>query len=147
MRVRACALIERDGKILVLAYDYPGGRIHALPGGNIENDESPEGTIIREYREELGLEIAVGRLLYVGEMSAHGKIEHTLHLVFLGAIISGIPCIDPQHTKATDWLWLDTDRLAKVALYPAFNRAVMEGLDNDRPEGARYLGRCDRIWV
>jgi len=33
MKVRGAALIIREGKLLVLAYDYPKGRIFAIPGG------------------------------------------------------------------------------------------------------------------
>jgi 8-oxo-dGTP pyrophosphatase MutT (NUDIX family) len=36
-----------------------------LPGGRLDEDEQPEQTIVREVREELGLEVEVQRLIDV----------------------------------------------------------------------------------
>ncbi len=59
------AVIERDGKILC-AQRPPTDALADLwefPGGKMESGESPEVCLEREIREELGLEIQVGRLL------------------------------------------------------------------------------------
>jgi 8-oxo-dGTP diphosphatase len=61
----ACALIERDGRLLVA--QRPPGKALALkwefPGGKIERGETAAAALVRELREELGLEVEVGREL------------------------------------------------------------------------------------
>lgn len=64
-KVRAAALIVRDGRVL-LNHVQSGGA-WMLPGGTGEFGESSETTLRRELREELGVETAVGRLLWVVE--------------------------------------------------------------------------------
>ena len=144
MRVRACALIREEGKILTLVYHYPNGDVYAIPGGNLEQGETLASCLVREYREELGLEIEVGPLLYVGDMQANEFIKQTVHVVFEGRIISGKPALNPEHTSAADVCWLDiqTDH---AMLYPSINAALLE--DDGKPFG-RYLGDCmARQWA
>ena len=56
--VSAVALIDRDGRVLVA--ERPEGKSMAglweFPGGKVEPGESPEAALIRELREELGIE-------------------------------------------------------------------------------------------
>jgi ADP-ribose pyrophosphatase YjhB (NUDIX family) len=49
----ACALIERDGKVLLARHSYVSGWL--LPGGGVERGEPAEQAIMREMREEIGL--------------------------------------------------------------------------------------------
>ena len=58
--VVACALIDQDGRVLIAK--RPSGRDMAglweFPGGKIEVDELPEATLIRELKEELGINVS-----------------------------------------------------------------------------------------
>jgi len=57
--VAACALIDTDGRILLAR--RPEGRPMAglweFPGGKLDPGETPEAALIRELREELGIEV------------------------------------------------------------------------------------------
>jgi 8-oxo-dGTP diphosphatase len=56
--VSACALIDRDGRVLLA--QRPEGKSMAglweFPGGKVEPGESPEAALIRELYEELGID-------------------------------------------------------------------------------------------
>ena len=58
--VVACALIDADKRVLIA--QRPEGKSMAglweFPGGKVEMGERPEITLIRELREELGIEVA-----------------------------------------------------------------------------------------
>lgn len=57
--VAACALVDADGRVLLA--QRPAGKNMAglweFPGGKIEAGESPEAALVRELREELGIEV------------------------------------------------------------------------------------------
>ncbi len=62
--VSAVALIDRDGRVL-LAQRPLGKRMAGLwefPGGKIEAGESPELALVRELKEELGIDTSISCL-------------------------------------------------------------------------------------
>lgn len=58
------AVIEKNGRILIARrkHSFPG-HPWEFPGGKLEDGETLEECLKREIREELGIEIAVGRLI------------------------------------------------------------------------------------
>lgn len=62
--VAVFAFIVQKGSILLVRQET-GNRYWSLPGGVVEAGESLEGTVIREVKEETGLDVRVGRLVAV----------------------------------------------------------------------------------
>ena len=65
--VRVAAIIERDGAILTHRSEQRGVVYYALPGGHLEAGETTVTCLERELMEEFGIEVVVGRLLYLAE--------------------------------------------------------------------------------
>jgi 8-oxo-dGTP pyrophosphatase MutT (NUDIX family) len=58
----ACALIVRDGKVLLARHSYVPGWL--LPGGGVARAEPAEQAVLREMKEEIGLERAAPPVLF-----------------------------------------------------------------------------------
>ncbi len=97
-----CAIIEKDGKILVAKrrISQSQGGFWEFPGGKINGQETPEQAVIREIREELGIEILVEKKLDPVSYSYPGK--EVLLIPFIAGIISGTPF--PHEHDAIDWI-------------------------------------------
>src|SRR5580692_4901553 len=87
----SAALIFHQGRLLITqrhADSHLGG-LWEFPGGKLEAQETFEQCLIREIREELGMEIAVGKLF---EEVTHAYETKTVHLKFFACKwISGEP--------------------------------------------------------
>ena len=82
-RVAHGVLIE-DGRILLVgnAWNSDGPPIWSLPGGRAEDGEPLPATLVREFREETGLDVAAGPLLYVAEAQSPTTRQHFLTCAF-----------------------------------------------------------------
>ena len=98
----SAALIFRDGKLLITqrhASSHLGG-LWEFPGGKREAGETFEQCLVREIREELGVEIATGELF---EEISHDYSEKSVRLkFFIGKIISGEP--QPLDCATVKWI-------------------------------------------
>ena len=88
MKVRVTGVVIEDGQILLLDQDTDTGRSWSLPGGKVEEGEALSEALIREMREETGIDVSVGRLLYVCD-HLPGPGTHVVHLTFEAARIGG----------------------------------------------------------
>ncbi|MDC7228608.1 MAG: (deoxy)nucleoside triphosphate pyrophosphohydrolase [Spirochaetales bacterium] len=79
MNISVAGVAEKEGKVLV-ALRKPGtsiGEKWEFPGGKLEDGETPEDALIREYDEELNVEIKVFDWLCEGGFS-NGKKNYLL---------------------------------------------------------------------
>ena len=63
--LRTVGVLVRDGKLLVQR-DRDGNE-YALPGGHVRIGEATADGLVREYKEETGADIRVGKLLWTEE--------------------------------------------------------------------------------
>jgi len=99
------AIIQNgEGRCLLVRTIY-GGSLWRLPGGFVEEGESPIEALRRELREELSVEIEVIRFVGV-----YYKIyERNLNLVFLCKITRGQP--RPDQTEVCEFNYFDLHSL------------------------------------
>ncbi|MEV0661355.1 NUDIX domain-containing protein [Actinomadura luteofluorescens] len=80
MDIRVTGIVVEDERILLLDQDTDTGRSWSLPGGKVEEGEPLAEALAREMREETGVDVEVGRLLYVCD-HIRGDV-HVLHITF-----------------------------------------------------------------
>jgi len=90
----AALFTSADGRVLLVKPNY---RNHwSLPGGILEHGEPPHEGCRREVKEELGLDITLGRLLVVGWAGPHDvRPRPVVHFVFDAGTTAYLPWIEP----------------------------------------------------
>lgn len=107
-RISAGALVEEDGRILVVRHVRPQFYdFWVAPGGGAKDEEELAAAAMREVREESGLDVAIGQLVYVEELldpnTRHCKFWFTARLVG-GALRTDYPAAVSEHIVEAAWL-------------------------------------------
>ena len=102
--VAACALVDADGRVLVA--QRPAGRSMAglweFPGGKLVPGETPEACLIRELREELGVDTETSCLAPLTFASHRYETLHLLMPLYVCRVWRGEP--KPCEGQALRWL-------------------------------------------
>ena len=130
-----------DGRVLLarasVQADFPG--VWQIPGGGLDQGEDPAAAVVREFREETGLTVAVtGVRTAVAEVHYLPDLDTSLHsdrLIYDVTVVGGT--LRDEVSGTTDRVaWLTLDEAAAVPLMPF--SAVLLGLpgtplDEDTP--------------
>jgi 8-oxo-dGTP diphosphatase len=111
--VVAVALIDADGRVLLA--QRPEGKSMAglweFPGGKVDTGETPEAALIRELREELGVDVASNCLAPFTFASHSYEKFHLLMPLYVCGVWQGI--VTPLEGQSLAWV-----RPARLADYP-----------------------------
>ncbi|HLB06677.1 MAG TPA: (deoxy)nucleoside triphosphate pyrophosphohydrolase [Alphaproteobacteria bacterium] len=115
--VAAVALVDRDGRVLLA--QRPAGKAMAglweFPGGKVREAETPEAALVRELKEELGVDTEASCLAPF-TFASHGYPEfHLLMPLYVCRVWRGVPTAREGQRLA----WVEPRELARYPMPPA----------------------------
>ena len=111
-RGRVLLTQRKSGTHLAGAWEFPGGKV--------EPDEDPRDALVRELREEIGVEAVVGEIV---EVTFHRYPNKSVLLLFYGArLAEGSPA--PRALDVADLRWAALEEL-RDELFPPADLAVL----------------------
>lgn len=121
---RCAGVIIRNGKVLL---QRDRGE-YALIGGHVQLGETGEEAVVREWKEELGVNIRCRRMLWTEECfwEWQGRMTHTLSFYYLADFCDGSDFPDdgqfrPQRDNPRIEIgWVPVEQLDGLTVYPEF---------------------------
>jgi ADP-ribose pyrophosphatase YjhB (NUDIX family) len=127
IRLRCAAVLVRGNEILLVKHEKGGREYWLLPGGGLEPGETLAQATERELREECGVTIRCGRLLFIAETLEPNLERQIVNLVFFAELVAGEPHLATQSdARLVDVAWVERARLPSLVFYPDFRQELLE---------------------
>lgn len=107
------AIVDEGRVLLIKRGREPGKGLWAVPGGKVRLGEELREAARREVQEETGLDVAIGKMIWVGEsIGPHG---HLVLIDFAGTIEGGELAAADDADEAA---WVSLDDFGEYSLTP-----------------------------
>ncbi len=121
LRLSAGAVVIDRGRLLLVQHGIArhGQDFLVPPGGGVEGDESIPQAAARETREETGLDVRPGKLLFVEDMVSSKK--RVVKFWFLSSLAGGALLVSPEAAGegVVEAGWYGVKDLTGRTVYPA----------------------------
>lgn len=152
-RPSAKAVVVVDGRVLVTRNRTPGDDgpdWHIFPGGGQHPGETLSDALVREVREETGIEVRPGRLLWVREVILALRADwpfdagqHLLEFMFDAQFIADHGDSHEEDLYQVGVEWASAQDLAGLRFYPSAVVAQLASHMRGGNSGEVYLGDVD----
>jgi 8-oxo-dGTP diphosphatase len=133
-KIVVAAVIERDGLFLAARRTEPPelAGLWEFPGGKVEPGEDEASALVRECREELGVEVAVGAKVGPDYLTPSGTM---LVRTYRATLLDGEPAPIESHDELR-WLAAGTPEVRALPWLDG-DYVILDTLDNEENSGTR----------
>jgi 8-oxo-dGTP diphosphatase len=146
VRIRAAALIWRDGEVLLVRHEKGGHSYWLVPGGGVDSGETMVDAAERELLEETGYVVDIGRMVLLCEaIDPKPGGRHIVNAVFAATVRSGTLSVGVDKALR-DAQWQPLQALATLDMYPPIGADLLEICLEDGAGAIRVLGNTWQPW-
>lgn len=135
VKVAVSAVVQdNQGRILLIRRSDNGK--YSIPGGGLEAGETVAQAVVREVREETGIEADVTDLVGVFSNPDHviayddGEVRQEFSVCFRAKPIGGAPRLSDESTAVE---WVPLEQLRELDIHPSIMLRIRKGLEGTDP--------------
>ena len=135
--IRITGILIENNEILLVKQKLSDKRNWSLPGGRLERGETLSQGLIREMKEETGLDVELVRMLYVCDVASSSNT--ILHITFLIKRTGGkieLPSNEFDENPIHDVKFVPVSELVKYGFSEKFIQVINDGFSN----AGNYVG-------
>jgi len=135
--IRITGILIENNEILLVQQKLSDKRNWSLPGGRLERGETLSQGLIREMKEETGLDVEIVRMLYVCDVASSSNT--ILHITFLIKRVGGeieLPSNEFDENPIHDVKFVPVSELVQYGFSEKFMQVINDGFSN----AGNYVG-------
>ncbi|MFE2961837.1 NUDIX hydrolase [Nocardia tengchongensis] len=127
----AVSAIVRDDQGRILMIHRTDNNLYSIPGGGLEAGETISEAVVREVKEETGIDVRVLDMVGVFSNPEHviayddGEVRQEFSICFIAQPTGGEP---RTSTESKDVRWVPVEQLPGLDIHPSIKLRIVEGL-------------------
>jgi len=130
------AIIEGENPVILLIWegDAPYHKRWVIPGGYIKPEETVKQAVVREVREETGLEILPAKLVgvYYDSLPEKDELTHHIIIVYEAIVVGGRIIITHE---ATEYAWMSVGEVLNHPQIPDIFKKILDDFKKQKSIG------------
>ena len=132
------AIFDKDGRLFITQRGEKAKNERGkweIPGGGVEFGETFKQAIIREIKEEVGVEIKVVELLGICDHIIPDEKQHWVSPTYICTITKGTPkIVEPEKCAAIGWFTLEEAETLDLSIVTKYDITLLK---KKYPQGVR----------
>ncbi len=123
-KVAQKAVILNSAQEVLLVRDPRSPDVWELPGGRLNANEEPSAGLVREIKEELGIDIIVTQPIQVEKFIQGNEGEYALMIAYYASIIDPESELKPDAKEVCEARFVPLEEALTMNLFPEYRRTL-----------------------
>ncbi|HNX24670.1 MAG TPA: NUDIX hydrolase [Spirochaetota bacterium] len=138
VRVRVAGILITGDSILLIAHKKNDDVYWLLPGGGVDYGESLSEALIREFVEELNIDITVNDLALISDSIDPAGDRHIVNICFICKHEGGEYILGDEG-RLHDFRFFKKDEIPHINLFPPINNELVSIMNSG--VSGKYIGK------
>lgn len=118
------AIIVKENKVLLIRDPRIAEVIWELPGGRMNINEEPRMALVREIKEELGIEVKVGEVVFMQQFMQGNEGKRAFVIVYIAILVDTQAEFELDAREVCEFAWVSAAELEKFPLFSEYKNAL-----------------------
>lgn len=114
-------IVRGDGQVLVMRDPREVDKnIWELPGGRLNEGEVPEEGLAREIKEELGIDVVVGTVVYIAQFFQYSENRNALMIAYVATMVDEKAELVLEEGEVADVRWVSKENYQRLTYFEEY---------------------------